>query len=68
MRRQVPKVNIEGEPVSVLQANERELLLAPKAHQISGMLTIETEPDFSTQTAFDLRPSIGGESGNGGNT
>ncbi len=66
MRRQAPKVDIEGEPVSVLQASDRELLLAPKAHQFEGVLTIETEPDYSTQTAFNLRPSIGAESGNGG--
>jgi hypothetical protein len=66
MRRQVPKVNIDGEPVSVLQANPRELLLSPKAHQFGGVLTIETEPEYSTQNAFDLRPSISAESGNGG--
>jgi hypothetical protein len=66
MRRQVPKVDIEGEPVSVLQASDRQLLLAPKAHQFAGVLTIETEPDYTTQTAFDLRPSIDPESGNGG--
>jgi hypothetical protein len=68
IRRQVPKVNIEGEPVSVLQASDRELLLAPKAHQFAGVLSIETEPDYCTKTAFDLRPVIGAESGNGGNT
>jgi hypothetical protein len=58
MRQSVPKVHIEGEPVSVLQANEHEVLLAPKNHQFGGVLTIETEPNFSTQTAFDLRPGF----------
>jgi hypothetical protein len=58
MRQSVPKVHIEGEPVSVLQANEHEVLLAPKNHQFGGVLTIETEPNFSTQTAFDLRPAF----------
>lgn len=58
MRKQVPKIEIEGEPVSVLQANEREVLLAPKAHQFGGVLTIETEPNYATTTAFDLRPSM----------
>ena len=65
MRQQVPKVQIEGEPVSVLQANEREVLLAPKPHQFGGMLSIETEPNYVTRTAFDLRPSPASASGNG---
>jgi hypothetical protein len=58
MRQQAPKVQIEGEPVSVLQASDRELLLAPKPHQFSGVLTIETDSNFATQTAFDLRPAM----------
>jgi hypothetical protein len=58
MRQQVPKVHIDGEPVSVLQANEQEVLLEPKAHQFGGILTIETEPEYSTRTAFDLRPAM----------
>lgn len=66
MRRQVPKVDIEGEPVSVLNATDRELLLAPKAHQFAGVLTVETEPEYSARTAFNLQPSIAAESANGG--
>jgi hypothetical protein len=58
MRQQAPKVQIEGEPVSVLQANEHELLVAPKSHQFGGILSIETAPSYVTQTAFDLRPSV----------
>jgi hypothetical protein len=58
MRQQPPKVQIAGEPVSVLQASEREILVAPKAHQFGGVLTIETEPNIATQTAFDLRPAL----------
>src|SRR5262249_48785300 len=57
MRQRVPKVEIEGEPVNVLRASDQEVLLAPKAHQFGGVLTIETEPSYSTRTAFDLRPS-----------
>jgi hypothetical protein len=60
MRQQVPKVQIEGEPVSVLQASDREVLVAPKAHQFGGVLTIETDPNYATQTAFDLRPALTG--------
>jgi hypothetical protein len=66
MRQQVPKVEIEGEPVSVLQANDREVLLAPKAHQFGGVLSIETEPNCATQTAFDLRPALISTPGKGG--
>lgn len=66
IRGQVPKVEIGGEPVSVLAAKEQELLLAPKAHQLSGTLTIETEPMYLAQTAFDLRSSLSGEAADGG--
>jgi hypothetical protein len=65
MRQQVPKVEIEGEPVSVLQANDREVLLAPQAHQFGGILSIETEPNYATQTAFDLRPALRNAPGKG---
>ncbi len=65
MRQQVPKVQIEGEPVSVLQANEHEVLLAPKAHQFGGVLSIETEPNYLAHTAFDLRPALVSASGKG---
>ena len=58
MRQRVPKVEIEGEPVSVLRATDQELLLAPMAHQFGGMLTIETDPNYATQAAFDLRPAL----------
>jgi hypothetical protein len=58
MRQQVPKVQIEGEPVNVLKANDHEVLLEPKAHQFGGVLTIETGPNYSTQAAFDLRPAM----------
>lgn len=65
MRQQVPKVNIDGEPVSVLQSNDREVLLAPKPHQFAGILSIETEPNYVAQTAFDLRPVLAATPGNG---
>jgi hypothetical protein len=58
MRSRAPKVEIEGMPVSVLQANDREVLIAPLAHQFGGILTIETEPNYTAQAAFDLRPSL----------
>jgi hypothetical protein len=57
MRNGVPKVDIGGEPVSVLHANDSEVLVAPMAHQFGGILTIETEPNYSARAAFDVRPS-----------
>jgi hypothetical protein len=66
MRRSAPKVEIEGEPVSVLRASEREVLVAPMAHQFGGVLRIETEPDYATQAAFDLRPRMNNGAAGGG--
>jgi hypothetical protein len=65
MRQQVPRVQIEGEPVSVLQADDQEVLVAPKAHQFGGVLSIETEPNYATQIAFDLRPRLASVPGKG---
>ena len=58
MRQHAPKVQIGGEPVSVLQANDREILIAPQPHQLSGILSIETSPSYSAEAAFDLRPAF----------
>jgi hypothetical protein len=52
-----PRVLIGGEAVSVLSADEREVVIAPKPHQLSGQLTIATTPELVSSTAFDLRPS-----------
>jgi hypothetical protein len=51
-----PRVHIGGEAVSVLSADDREVIIAPKAHQLSGQLTLATSPESTTSTAFDLRP------------
>src|SRR5262245_37886067 len=53
-----PRVAIGGQPVSVLKADEREVLIAPQPHQFSGTLSIETAPDSSTAMSFDLAPAI----------
>jgi hypothetical protein len=66
MRKGAPKVEIEGEPVSVLRATDRELLVAPMAHQFGGVLRIETEPNYATQAAFDLRPALKNGAARGG--
>jgi hypothetical protein len=49
-----PRVSVEGEPVSVLKATDRELVLAPHARQMAGVLTIQTGTDDRVDTAFDL--------------
>jgi len=49
-----PRVTIAGQPVSVLKASDREVLIAPMAHQFAGMLSIETGPDSRADVAFDL--------------
>jgi len=54
MRDRQPEVRIGGEKVPVLQANERELLVAPLAHQMSGTLAVEIEPGNVAEAEFNL--------------
>jgi hypothetical protein len=63
-----PRVTIGGEPVSVLTANDGEIVIAPLAHQLAGELTIATSPDHVTSTAFDLRPFWPTRHGSNGGT
>ena len=42
-----PKVLIAGEPVSVVKAQDGELLLAPKPHQLAGDLVVHAGPTRS---------------------
>ncbi len=51
-----PRVSVGGEPVAVVKADDRELLLAPAPHQWAGELTIEPAPAASTALSFDLTP------------
>jgi hypothetical protein len=53
---QTPQVHIGGERVRVLNASERELVIAPLPHQMSGALMVETAPGKTGQTEFDLQP------------
>lgn len=50
------RVTIGGEPVSIVKANESEVVIAPQAHQMAGELTIAPAPQLVTAMAFDLRP------------
>jgi hypothetical protein len=54
MRERPPEVRIRGERVPVLQASEREILVAPLPHQLAGMLSVETETGATVETPFDL--------------
>ena len=54
-----PRVSIGGQAVNVVKASDRELLIAPMAHQFAGTLSIETGPDSSAEMSFDLQPSLG---------
>ena len=57
LREGMPSVRIRGEAVPVLEASRRELLLAPLAHQLGGMLEIETEPGMFV--THDLEGAVG---------
>ena len=52
----LPRVTVGGEPVSVVRADEREVVIAPQEHQMAGELTIEPLPQLAATMAFDLRP------------
>jgi hypothetical protein len=51
-----PRVTIGGEAISVLSATPDEIVIAPQAHQLAGLLTVATSPEHVASTAFDLRP------------
>ena len=55
VRAGLPQVRIGGEAVPVLQATKRELVLAPLAHQLGGVLEIETEPGM--MLTHDMAPA-----------
>ena len=56
MTDQSPEVKINGAPVAVLQASDRELLVAPLSHQLSGTLSIETSEGTFAEADFDVPP------------
>lgn len=51
-----PRVTIGGEAVSVVSASDQEVLVAPLAHQLSGVVVVETGTGGRAETAFDARP------------
>jgi len=52
----VPDVTIAGQPVSVLSADDREVVIAPAPHQLAGELRLRTPAGQSAATAIDVRP------------
>jgi hypothetical protein len=58
MREQPPQVRVMGELIPVLKATDRELLVAPLAHQLGGTLEVEIAPGFISATEFDLKPAV----------
>ncbi|MBN3760737.1 hypothetical protein [Burkholderia sp. Ac-20365] len=52
----IPRVTLDGRPVAIVNASERELLLAPQAHQWAGELSIAPAAGAATTLSFDLSP------------
>lgn len=53
-----PRVSIGGQPVGILSATDREIVIAPEQNQFSGMLSVETAPDQLAEVAFNLQPAV----------
>jgi hypothetical protein len=51
-----PRVTLGGEAMAVIAASDRELLLAPRAHQWAGELEVRPPTGPATALAFDLTP------------
>ena len=56
-----PEVRISGEPVPLVHANPREIVIAPEPHQLAGALEVETGPGAVattniTPTSLRIRP------------
>jgi len=52
-------VRIGGEPVKVVHANHREVLLAPEPHQFNGDLTIQTAPGRMAKARLNFASFVG---------
>jgi hypothetical protein len=44
-----PRVSIGGEAVTVLKADAEEIFVAPQAHQLAGMLSIDNNSDYRAE-------------------
>lgn len=52
-----PRVSIAGRPVSVVQASDDELVLAPDLDQMAGQMSLSHDPHSMTEVWFDHRPA-----------
>ena len=51
-----PRVTLSGQPVAVVKASDREILLAPQAHQWAGELEVTPAGAVPATLSFDLSP------------
>jgi len=51
-----PRVTLDGQPMAVIKASDRELLLAPQAHQWAGELSVTPGDGLAATLSFDLSP------------
>ena len=51
-----PRVTLSGQPVAVVKASDREILLAPQAHQWAGELAVTLPEGVAATLSFDLTP------------
>jgi hypothetical protein len=52
----MPRVMLGNQPMAVIKATPKELLLAPQAHQWAGQLSVSHGPGLATSLSFDLSP------------
>jgi hypothetical protein len=52
-----PAVTIGGRPVGVVQASDREIVLAPTLDQMAGEMSLAHDPRSPTQVWFDHQPA-----------
>ena len=50
----LPRISIAGQAVHVLEASDREIVIAPEYHQFSGTLSIETAPGQTAEMTINL--------------
>jgi len=50
-----PSVSIGGRPVSVLQASDSEIVLAPDLDQMAGQMSLSHDPHSATEVWFDRK-------------
>jgi hypothetical protein len=59
LRGEVPRVTIGGQPVAVVNATDREIVIAPQPHLLSGTLAVEVAPGVVTESEFDMSTRTG---------